>query len=303
MTEPLLFTPFAIRDIILKNRVVVAPMHQYAAEKGFPTDWHLMNIGRFAAGGAGLVFVESTKVDRRGCGTVGDTGLWDDKFITHFRRLADFIRAHDSVPAIQLGHSGRKARRFRPWEGGAPLTEAPEGCDDWEAWELVAPSALPGGKSDPEPRALSNAEVKDLVGMWGEAARRVAEAGFDILEIHAAHGYLIHQFLSPYANVRNDEYGGSEENRMRFATEVVEAVRAYWPADKPLFMRLSVEDNAGWGPEESVRLAQRVGPMGVDVIDCSSGGMMGSPVVGKDMRPGYNYQVPYAEKLSEKVGS
>ncbi len=302
MTEPLLFTPFAIRDIILKNRVVVAPMHQYAAEKGFPTDWHLMNIGRFAAGGAGLVFVESTKVDRRGCGTVGDTGLWDDKFITHFRRLADFIRAHDSVPAIQLGHSGRKARRFRPWEGGTPLTEAPEGCDDWEAWELVAPSALPGGKSDPEPRALSNAEVKDLVGMWGEAARRVAEAGFDILEIHAAHGYLIHQFLSPYANVRNDEYGGSEENRMRFATEVVEAVRAYWPADKPLFMRLSVEDNAGWGPEESVRLAQRVGPMGVDVIDCSSGGMMGSPVVGKDMRPGYNYQVPYAEKLKRESG-
>ena len=302
MTESLLFTPFAIRDIILKNRVVVAPMHQYAAEKGFPTDWHLMNIGRFAAGGAGLVFVESTKVDRRGCGTVGDTGLWDDKFITHFRRLADFIRAHDSVPAIQLGHSGRKARRFRPWEGGAPLTEAPEGCDDWEAWELVAPSALPGGKSDPEPRALSNAEVKDLVGMWGEAARRVAEAGFDILEIHAAHGYLIHQFLSPYANVRNDEYGGSEENRMRFATEVVEAVRAYWPADKPLFMRLSVEDNAGWGPEESVRLAQRVGPMGVDVIDCSSGGMMGSPVVGKDMRPGYNYQVPYAEKLKRESG-
>ena len=302
MTEPLLFTPFAIRDIILKNRVVVAPMHQYAAEKGFPTDWHLMNIGRFAAGGAGLVFVESTKVDRRGCGTVGDTGLWDDKFITHFRRLADFIRAHDSVPAIQLGHSGRKARRFRPWEGGAPLTEAPEGCDDWEEWELVAPSALSGGKSDPEPRALSNAEVKDLVGMWGEAARRVAEAGFDILEIHAAHGYLIHQFLSPYANVRNDEYGGSEENRMRFATEVVEAVRAYWPADKPLFMRLSVEDNAGWGPEESVRLAQRVGPMGVDVIDCSSGGMMGSPVVGKDMRPGYNYQVPYAEKLKRESG-
>lgn len=302
MTQPLLFTPLTIRDVTLKNRVVVAPMHQYAAEKGFPTDWHLMNIGRFAAGGAGLVFVESTKVDRRGCGTVGDTGLWDDKFTPHFKRLADFIRAHDSVPAIQLGHSGRKARRFRPWEGGAPLTEPPEGCEDWEDWELVAPSALPGGDNDPEPRALSNAEVKDLVGLWGEAARRVDEAGFDILEIHAAHGYLIHQFLSPYANVRNDEYGGSEENRMRFAMEVVEAVREHWPDGKPLFMRLSVEDNAGWGPEESVRLAQRVGPMGVDVIDCSSGGMMGSPVVGKDMRPGYNYQVPYAEKLKRESG-
>ena len=300
MTQPLLFTPIAIREITLKNRVVVAPMHQYAAEKGFPTDWHLMNIGRFAAGGAGLVFVESTKVDRRGCGTVGDTGLWNDTFIPHFKRLADFIRSHNSVPAIQLGHSGRKARRFRPWEGGAPLIEPPKGCDDWEAWELVAPSALPGGESDPEPRSLSNAEVKDLVGMWGEAARRAAAAGFDVLEIHAAHGYLIHQFLSPYANVRNDEYGGSEENRMRFATEVVEAVREHWPNGKPLFMRLSVEDNAGWGPEESVRLAKQVGPIGVDVIDCSSGGMMGSPVVGNDMRPGYNYQVPYAEKLKRE---
>ncbi|MEC9185973.1 MAG: NADH:flavin oxidoreductase/NADH oxidase [Pseudomonadota bacterium] len=302
MTHPLLFTPMTIRDVTMKNRVVVAPMHQYAAENGFPTDWHLMNIGRFAAGGAGLVFVESTKVDRRGCGTVGDTGLWDDKFIPYFERLADFIRAHDSVPAIQLGHSGRKARRFRPWEGGAPLSEAPEGCDDWDDWELVAPSALPGGRNDPEPRALTNAEVKALVGMWGEAARRVDEAGFDVLEIHAAHGYLIHQFLSPHANVRNDEYGGSEENRFRFATEIVEAVRANWPDRKPLFMRLSVEDNAGWGPEESVRLARRVGPMGVDVIDCSSGGMMGSPVVGADMRPGYNYQVPYAEKLRAESG-
>ncbi len=302
MSTPLLFTPLTIRGIEMKNRIVVAPMHQYAAVKGYPTDWHLMNIGRFAAGGAGMVFVESTKVDRRGCGTIGDTGLWKDDFIPHFRRLADFIRAHDSVPAIQLGHSGRKARRFRPWEGGAPLTSPPEGCDDWEDWELVAPSALPGGDSDPEPRALSNDEVKSLVRMWGEAARRADEAGFEVLEIHAAHGYLIHQFLSPHANRRNDEYGGSDLNRMRFAMEVTAAVRANWPDRKPLFMRLSVEDNAGWGPNESVALAKQVGPLGVDVIDCSSGGMMGSPVVGADMRPGYNYQVPYAEKLKAESG-
>jgi len=302
MSTPLLFTPLTIRGIEMKNRIVVAPMHQYAAVKGYPTDWHLMNIGRFAAGGAGMVFVESTKVDRRGCGTIGDTGLWKDDFIPHFKRLADFIRAHDSVPAIQLGHSGRKARRFRPWEGGAPLTSPPEGCDDWEDWELVAPSALSGGDSDPEPRALSNDEVKSLVRMWGEAARRADEAGFEVLEIHAAHGYLIHQFLSPHANRRNDEYGGSDLNRMRFAMEVTEAVRANWPDRKPLFMRLSVEDNAGWGPNESVALAKQVGPLGVDVIDCSSGGMMGSPVVGADMRPGYNYQVPYAEKLKAESG-
>ena len=261
-----------------------------------------MNIGRFAAGGAGLVFVESTKVERRGCGTVGDTGLWDDKFTPHFKRLADFIRAHNSVPAIQLGHSGRKARRFRPWEGGAPLLAAPEGCVDWEEWELVAPSALSSGENAPQPRALSSPEIADLVQKWGEGARRANEAGFDVLEIHAAHGYLIHQFLSPLANVRTDAYGGSDMNRMRFALEVVEAVRERWPEKKPLFMRLSVEDSAGWGAEESVALAKLVGPKGVDVIDCSSGGMIGAPLDGKDLSPGYNYQVPYADKLKSESG-
>jgi 2,4-dienoyl-CoA reductase-like NADH-dependent reductase (Old Yellow Enzyme family) len=300
MTQPLLFTPLGIRDVTLKNRVVVAPMHQYSGIRGFPTDWHLMNAGRFAAGGAGLVIIESTKVERRGCGTVGDLGLWHDDFVPHFKRLADFVRQHNAVPGIQLGHSGRKARRFRPWEGGAPLTPSPE-IDDWEAWELVAPSALPGGRKDPEPRALSRDEIPGVVEAWGNAARRADEAGFDHLEIHGAHGYLIHQFLSPMANVRNDDYGGSELNRMRFAIEVVEAVRANWPAHKPLFMRLSVQDGAGWGPDESVRLARIVGPKGVDVIDCSSGGMTGAPVVG-DGPVTYGYQVPYAERLRKEAG-
>jgi 2,4-dienoyl-CoA reductase-like NADH-dependent reductase (Old Yellow Enzyme family) len=259
-----------------------------------------MNAGRFAAGGAGLVIVESTKVERRGCGTVGDLGLWHDDFVPHFKRLADFIRQHNAVPGIQLGHSGRKARRFRPWEGDAPLTPSPE-VDDWEAWELVAPSALPGGRKDPEPRALSRDEIPRVVEAWGNAARRADDAGFDHLEIHGAHGYLIHQFLSPMANVRNDDYGGSELNRMRFAIEIVEAVRAIWPARKPLFMRLSVQDGAGWGPDESVRLARIVGPMGVDVIDCSSGGMTGAPVVG-DGPVTYGYQVPYAERLRKEAG-
>ena len=295
MPQPLLFSPLTIRDITLKNRVVVAPMHQYSGVRGYPTDWHLMNAGRFAAGGAGLVIVESTKVERRGCGTIGDLGLWDDDFIPHFRRISDFIRAHNAVPGIQLGHSGRKARRFRPWEGGAPLTPSPE-IDDWDAWELVAPSALPGGRNDPEPRALAGDEIPPLVDAWGQAARRADEAGFDMLEIHGAHGYLIHQFLSPQANRRNDEYGGSETNRMRFAIEVVESVRAHWPAQKPLFMRLSVQDGAGWGPDESVALARCVAPLGVDVIDCSSGGMLGRPVEG-DGPVTYGYQVPYAERL------
>lgn len=252
-----------------------------------------MNIGRFAAGGAGLVFIESTKVERRGCGTVGDVGLWDDSFVPHIARLTSFIRSHGAVPGLQIGHSGRKARMQRPWEGGKPLERDPA-IEDWDAWDLVAPSALPGGKGEPIPRALGRNEIADLVAAWGQAARRADEAGVEILEIHAAHGYLIHQFLSPEANRRNDDYGGSDHNRMRFAIEVVEAVRACWPAKKPLFMRLSVQDDAGWGPAESVILARLVKTMGVDVIDCSGGGITGRPTSGPT---GYGYQVPYAEQI------
>ena len=298
MTLPKLFSPLQLRDVHLKNRIVVAPMHQYSGVKGYPTDWHLMSVGRYAAGGAGLVFVESTKVERRGCGTIGDLGLWHDDFVPHFQRLAEFIRQQGAVPAIQLGHSGRKARRFRPWEGGRPLAPSPE-IDDWEDWELVSASAL-SDRDEPEPRALPRDEIAQVIERWGQAAARANAAGFDVLEIHGAHGYLIHQFLSPHANRRNDDYGGSEENRMRFALEIAECVRANWPDHKPLFMRLSVEDDAGWGPEQSVALARRVKPLGVDVIDCSSGGMRGSPVVGTGPI-GYGYQVPYAEKLRREA--
>ena len=298
MTGPLLFSSIPLRSVTLKNRVVIAPMHQYSGEAGYPTDWHLMNAGRFATGGAGLVIVESTKVERRGCGTVGDLGLWHDDFIPHFERLAGFIRRHGSVPGIQLGHSGRKARRQRPWEGGRPLQQSAE-IADWDEWELVAPSAV-AAKGDPEPRMLTLTEVRNLVDAWGKAAARADQAGFEVLEIHGAHGYLIHQFLSPAANVRNDEYGGTEANRRRFAIEVVESVRANWPAEKPLFMRLSVEDDAGWGPDESVALSRIVKPKGVDVIDCSSGGMRGAPVVGAG-HIGYGYQVPYAEKIRSEA--
>ena len=303
MGTPLLFQPIKIRDVTLKNRVVVAPMHQYAAVKGYPTDWHLMNAGRFAAGGAALVFIESTKVERRGCGTAGDMGLWDDSYTEHFRRLADFIRSQNSVPAIQLGHSGRKARRFRPWEGGAPLTEEgaiKAGVDDWDDWELVAPSAIGSSETEPIPRALSFGEIQKTIENWSEAARRANEAGFEVLEIHAAHGYLLHQFLSPKANLRTDEYGGSESKRMRLPLEIAEAVRGNWPEDKPLFVRLSVEDDAGWGPDESVRFSKLVRAKGVDVIDCSSGGMRGSPVLSAGP-VGYGYQVPYAEKIRKET--
>ena len=302
MPQPLLFTPLPLRGVTLKNRVVVAPMHQYSAVEGFATDWHLVNAGRYAQGGAGLVIMESTKVARNGCGTVGDTGLWDDKFIPALARCAAFIKAHNAVAGIQLGHSGRKARLGRPWEGGKPLTGSEPGITDWDGWELVAPSAVPHTPDFPVPRALSHNEVRDLVGKWGEAAARADRAGFDLLEIHGAHGYFVHQFLSPVANQRTDEYGGSELNRMRFAVEVAEHVRSVWPADKPLFMRLSCEDDAGWGPDESVRLARLLKAQGVDVIDCSSGGTLpGSPTESARAKK-YGYQVPYAEKIRKEAG-
>ncbi|MFZ0852022.1 MAG: NADH:flavin oxidoreductase/NADH oxidase [Hyphomicrobiaceae bacterium] len=301
MAQPLLFTPLAIKSVTLKNRVVVAPMHQYSALAGHATDWHLVNAGRYAQGGAGLVIMESTKVARNGCGTVGDLGLWEDKFIPALARCSHFIKAHGAVAGIQLGHSGRKARLSRPWEGGKPLTGSEPDIYDWDGWELVAPSAVPHTETSPTPRALSVPEVRDLVAKWGEAALRAAQAGFDLLEIHGAHGYLVHQFLSPVSNLRHDHYGGSEFNRMRFALEVAECVRAAWPGDKPLFMRLSCEDDAGWGLSESIKLARRLKDIGVDVIDCSSGGTLGhSPMDGARAKK-YGYQVPYAEKIRREA--
>jgi 2,4-dienoyl-CoA reductase-like NADH-dependent reductase (Old Yellow Enzyme family) len=304
MTEPLLFTPLSIRDVTLRNRVVVPPMHQYSAIKGFPTDWHMVNAGKFAAGGAGLVVVESTKVERRGCGTIGDLGIWHDAFVAPLRRITDFIKQQNAVPGIQLGHSGRKARAFRPWEGGGPLQRTPQieaEVTDWDAWTPIAPSAIAHSDKWPVPRALERGEVKDLIQAWGEAARRAHAAGFDVLELHGAHGYLVHEFLSELSNQRTDEYGGSEPNRMRFLIEVTEAVRAHWPETKPLFVRLSVEDHAGWGPENSARLARILRARGVDVIDCSSGGITDqAPILGNEIR--YNYQVPLAEHIRKHAG-
>ena len=303
MTQPLLFTPLHIRALTLKNRVVVAPMHQYSAIKGLASDWHVMNAGRYAAGGAGLVIVESTKVERRGCGTVGDLGLWDDAFVPQLAGIVDLIHYCGAAAGIQLGHSGRKARCQRPWEGGRPLQRtSPAGAavEDWDAWELVAPSALAADKDSPVPRALTLTEICALIEAWGKAAARAHAAGFDMLEIHGAHGYLVHEFLSPQANQRSDEYGGSEEKRMRFACDVAECVRANWPAEKPLFLRLSAEDDAGWGPAQSVALAKRVKPLGVDVIDCSSGGILARPMEGA-LKPTYGYQVPYADQIRRQA--
>jgi len=305
MTQSLLFAALPIRGLTLKNRVVVAPMHQYSAIKGFATDWHIMNAGRYAAGGAGLVIVESTKIERRGCGTVGDLGLWSDAFVPQLARIVDLLHHCGAAAGIQLGHSGRKARCQRPWEGGLPLDRnSAEGAavEDWGDWELVAPSALAAGEGSPVPRALARTEIGVLIESWGKAAARANVAGFDMVEIHGAHGYLMHEFLSPLANRRTDEYGGSEINRMRFACEVVECVRANWPEEKPLFLRLSAQDDAGWGPAQSVELAKLVKPLGVDVIDCSSGGILERPPAGA-AKPTYGYQVPYADQIRRQAGT
>ena len=247
MADPLLFEPIQLRDVTLKNRVVVAPMHQYSAVKGFATDWHLMNAGRYAAGGAGLVIMESTKVERRGCGTVGDLGIWDDAFIPGLKRCVEFIRQHmarcpassSAIPGARRGASGpgRAARRSSPRPRSTTGTPG--------SWCRRARVTRP--RPIPTPRALTREEIPQVVERWGQAARRAHEAGFDVLDIHGAHGYLIHQFLSPFSNLRNDEYGGSELNRMRFCIEVVESVRAHWPAGKPLFLRLSVRGRCRLG--------------------------------------------------------
>jgi 2,4-dienoyl-CoA reductase-like NADH-dependent reductase (Old Yellow Enzyme family) len=297
MNQPLLFTSLPLRSLTLKNRVVTAPMHQYAGVEGFATDWHLMNAGRYAAGGAGLVMMESTKIERRGCGTVGGIGLWHDKFVPALERCADFVHSCGAAAGIQLGHSGRKSRIQRPWEGGKPLQKS-DAIADWDAWELVAPSAIAFDAASSVPRALDRGEIAAIAQAWGRAAARADSAGFDVVEIHGAHGFLIHQFLSPASNRRGDEYGGSEKKRMRFALEVCEAVRASWPAAKPLFLRISAEDDSGWGPEQSVALAKAVKPLGVDVIDCSSGGLVAKPPA---LAPAYGYQVPYAEKIKKEA--
>lgn len=292
----MLFTPMRIRGALLRNRIVTSPMLMYAATNGYPSDWHLVNLGRFATGGAGLVFLESTKVHARGCSTPRDLGIWKDEFIPHLKRIADFVRAQGALVGIQLGHSGRKARNCLPWEGRSPLTTY-SGVDHGEEWELIGPSAIAQSPQAATPRALTIADIEVEISYWGDAARRAHQAGFDIVEIHAAHGYLIHQFLSPSANQRTDQYGGSLTNRMRFAVEVTDEVRRHWPSEKPVFMRISAADGCDWTLADSIELAKVVKQHGVDVIDCSSGGI--TREVMEAPRPGY--QVPYAEGVKSNA--
>jgi len=297
--QSMLFSPIQLRGVRLRNRIVLSPMLTYAAVNGYANDWHLAHLSKFAAGGTGLVFVESTKVDPRGCSTPRDLGIWKDEFIEPLRRITRLIKQDGAAAGIQLSHSGRKARRSVPWEGRAPLAQCP-GVDHGEEWELIGPSAVPHGEKYASPRAMSRDDIQQSIEDWGEAARRANEAGFDVIELHGAHGYLIHQFLSPTANRRTDEYGGSLENRVRYAVQVVQRVRQSWPEEKPLFLRVSAIDDAGWRIEDSIALAKLLHAHGVDVIDCSSGGM--SDRSSTEQSTAYGYQVKHSQRIRAGAG-
>jgi 2,4-dienoyl-CoA reductase-like NADH-dependent reductase (Old Yellow Enzyme family) len=300
--QPVLFTPLKIRGVELPNRLVLAPMMQYRAFDGNINDWHLVHFGKFALGGFGVVMTEVVAVEPTGRISYGDLGLWSDSQIEGMKRCTNFIHAEGSLAAVQLGHAGRKASTKRVWEGGGPLTDK-DAARGEPTWQAAGPSPISQGDGYQVPKQLSIAEIRDVVGKFAAAARRAHLAGFDIIEIHGAHGYLISSFLSPVSNQRDDAYGGDIHGRMRFALEVVEAIRTEWPSDKPLFFRISAEDGAGadgWKLEDSVLLASLLHEAGVDVIDCSSGGIQGSATVQNSTR-GLGYQVPYAERITKDL--
>ena len=265
-----LFAPFKLRGVEFRNRVFMSPMCQYCAQDGIPDDWHLVHLGSRAVGGAGQVMVEATAVSPEGRITNGDLGIWSDTHTEAFRRITAFVEAQGCVPAIQIAHAGRKASTDVPWRGGTPLSPGKGG------WQPLGPSPVAFDEASTVPRELTTDDLKDLVSRYEEATRRCLQAGFKVVEIHMAHGYLLHEFLSPLSNQRTDEYGGSLENRMRFPLWVAKAVREVWPADLPLFARLSCTDwaDGGWDLPQSVELSRRLKEIGVDLIDCSSGGLV-----------------------------
>jgi len=294
---PLLFTPFDLRGLTLKNRIVISPMCQYSAVDGLASDWHFAHLARFALGGAALVFTEATAVDRDGRITHGDLGIWSDAHVEPLRRIAAFLKSQGTVPAIQLAHAGRKSSMQRPWHGNGPIDDTDRARGE-DVWPIAAPSAIPMDTGWLVPHALTLDEIARLRQSWKDATQRALDADFEVLEVHGAHGYLLHEFLSPLSNKRADRYGGSFDNRIRLALEIVEDVRSIWPADKPLFLRISSVDgiDGGWVLEDSIAFAKRLKPLGVDVMDCSSGGLMGSATAARVKRfPGF--QVPYAAAI------
>jgi len=302
MAQPLLISPVTLRGVTLRNRIVISPLCQYSAVEGMANDWHFAHLARFALGGAGAVFVEATSVHRDGRITHGDMGLWSDAHIAPLKRIADFLRGQGAAPAIQLGHAGRKASMQRPWHGNGPL-DAGDHARGEDVWRIVAPSALAIDEGWLTPVELTTAEMADLREHFRRATLRAAEAGFAVLELHGAHGYLLHSFLSPLSNRRNDAYGGDRAGRMRFALEIAETVRAAWPKDRPMSFRVSSVDgiDGGWTLDDTVALARELKSRDVDIVDCSSGGIAGSATAARVPRhPGF--QVPFAERVKREAG-
>jgi 2,4-dienoyl-CoA reductase-like NADH-dependent reductase (Old Yellow Enzyme family) len=301
MTRPLLFTPLAIAGVTFENRVVIAPMATYSAVDGIAQDFHLAHLGRLALGGAGCVIVEATAVTDEGRITNGDMGLWSAAHVAPLRRIARLMKSLGVVPGIQIAHAGRKGSMQRPWFGNGPLTGEDLARGE-KTWEPVAPTAEPLGEGWIVPRELSVSDLAVLKGQWADAAERALEAGFELLEIHNAHGYLMHQFLSPLSNRRTDAYGGDFAGRTRFPLEVAEAVRAVWPKAKPLFLRVSAVDGleGGWSLTDTVAYARELKARGIDVIDCSSGGLFGSATAAR-VRRSWGFQVPYAERVRREA--
>ncbi|MEZ7516731.1 NADH:flavin oxidoreductase/NADH oxidase [Flavobacterium frigidarium] len=289
-----LFTAIKIKDITFKNRIVISPMCQYSATDGFATNWHLVHLGARAIGGASLIIQEATAVAPEGRISPGDLGIWSDAHIEKFIEINEFIESQNSVPGIQLAHAGRKASVSTPWEGNKKLDVSEGG------WETVAPSAIGYHDNEPKPIALDKNGIQKVLTDFKVATRRSVEAGYKVMEVHAAHGYLLHQFLSPLSNLRTDEYGGSFENRIRLTLEVVEAVQSEWPKNLPLFVRISATDWAegGWNAEESVKLSAILKDKGVDLIDVSSGALVSYQKI--PVEP--NYQVPFAEQIKKEAG-
>lgn len=291
---PHLFDPLRLRGVEFKNRVFMSPMCQYQARLGHPTDWHMVHYGARAVGGAGLLLQEATAVVPEGRISLGDLGLWDDAQVASYRPLTEFIRSQGAVPGIQLAHAGRKASMRIPIDGGGPLAVEDGG------WEVVGASLVAFGPGYPEPRELSAEDLKTVAGQFAAAADKALSAGFAVVEIHMAHGYLLHSFLSPLSNHRTDGYGGSFENRVRFPLEVARQVREAWPARLPLFVRISATDWAegGWDLEQSVRFCALLREVGVDFIDVSSGGLLPNAAVPA----GPGYQLPFAAAIRQQAG-
>jgi 2,4-dienoyl-CoA reductase-like NADH-dependent reductase (Old Yellow Enzyme family) len=290
-----LLSPLTIRGITLRNRIVMSPMCQYIAEDGLASDWHLVHLGSRAAGGVGLVMVEATAVTPEGRITPGDLGIWGDQHIEPLARIARFVTSQGAIAGIQLAHAGRKASCEQPWLGGARLKTTELG-----GWPVSAPSPIPFNDGDPPPIELDEKGISRVVAAFESAVRRALTAGFKLIELHAAHGYLLHEFLSPLSNHRTDQYGGSLENRMRLLLRVAGRIRSLVPADRPVFVRISATDwvEGGWDADQSVVLARHLKDLGIDLIDASSGGL-----VPKARIPvGKGYQVPFARQIRETVG-